>query len=338
MKILVTGCAGFIGFHLAKRMLQAGHEVFGIDNMNAYYDPALKFARLAKLRESSRITSFHFIQMDIEDSDRINHLFDANHFDIVCHLAAQAGVRYSIENPQQYISTNIQGFFNILEACRAHPNIHFVYASSSSVYGKSKQVPYKEDQSTDQPVSLYAATKKTGELMAYAYSDLYGFRTTGLRFFTVYGPWGRPDMAPYLFTDAIIKGDPITLFNDGQMSRDFTYIDDIINGTMQVIQSKSSSVRADVYNIGHSSPVHLLDFISMIEQITGIKAKTINKPMQAGDVETTWADVNHLRDEYNYQPKTSLKDGLSHFIEWYKNYYSVSKVSKFQPLYFHFFS
>lgn len=339
MKILLTGCAGFIGFHLTKRIVSDNHSVVGIDNLNQYYDSSLKYARLAQLgitanefKSGERFyhDNFCFIRMDIEDKKNLDFLFAEEKFDVICHLAAQAGVRYSIENPQQYISTNIQGFFNILECCRYFNVKHLVYASSSSVYGKNKELPYKESDKADMPVSLYAATKKAGELLAHSYSELYGFYTTGLRFFTVYGPWGRPDMAPFLFTEAIIQGKPINVFNQGNMFRDFTYVDDVVNGTYKVLLSEntendlSEKSRFRIYNIGNSAPVKLHDFISIIEKLTGNSAIKENYPMQAGDVEKTWADTSLLRNDFGYTPCVSIEAGLTEFVNWYKGYYITS--------------
>lgn len=336
MKILLTGCAGFIGFHLTRRILLDNHSVVGIDNLNQYYDSSLKDARLAKLgitaneiKYGERIChdNFRFIRMDIEQKEDMESLFAEEKFDVVCHLAAQAGVRYSIENPQQYISTNIQGFFNVLECCRSFNVKHFVYASSSSVYGKNKELPYKESDKADRPVSLYAATKKAGELLAHSYSELYGIYTTGLRFFTVYGPWGRPDMAPFLFTEAIMQGKPIKVFNHGDMLRDFTYVDDVVTGAYRILLSEnpdnspSGKSHFRIYNIGNSSPVKIHDFISIIEKLTGKSAIKESYPMQPGDVKTTWADTSLLRNDHGYTPHISIEKGLAEFVNWYKEYY-----------------
>ena len=341
MNLLITGCAGFIGFHLTKRMLQDGHKVVGIDNMNAYYDPTLKYARLALLKEMRNEYNFQFMQIDVENTTQIQNLFASNQFDTVCHLATQTGARYSAENPQQYISTNIQGTFNILEICRNYPHIHLIYASSSSVYGAKATLPYSETQTTDQPSSLHAATLKSGELMAHAYSELYGIKTTGLRFFTVYGPWGRPDMTPSLFANAIIHHNPIELYNNGDIYRDFTYIDDVINGMALIIKNhplNEQHERANIYNIGHSSPVHLRDFVYTLEQSIGIKALTVDKPMQSGDVLITWADVSHLQNDYGYIPRISLKEGIQSFIRWYKEYTRAYQIPKTKNICFHLFS
>lgn len=339
MKILVTGCAGFIGFHLCKRLLQdRSHDVTGIDNLNSYYDVSLKYARLERLgiasdsvpygvcEKSVYPVNFRFIRLDIEDGKEVENLFAAERFDVVCHLAAQAGVRYSIDNPYQYVSTNIQGFLNIVEACRKYAVGHFVYASSSSVYGKNRDVPYREVDRVDSPVSLYAATKKTGELIAHCYSEIYGLRTTGLRFFTVYGPWGRPDMAPFLFTDAILNDKPVRIFNHGEMFRDFTYIDDIITATYSILLSPASVLKtADtcyrIYNIGNSMPVKIAHFISLLELFTGKEALKEYYPMQAGDVKVTWADVSSLKKDFGYVPSTSLEVGLEKFVNWFIDFY-----------------
>mgnify|MGYP001365476055 CR=1 FL=1 len=337
-KILITGSAGFIGFHLVKSLVDLGHNVIGIDNINDYYDVNLKFARLEQLgisRENAinfnNLSSsdlygeqFQFLRINIEDSKMLSNLFKAQNFDIVCNLAAQAGVRYSIENPFAYSSSNIVGFLNILECCR-HSNIkRLVYASSSSVYGNKRQVPFKENDFVDNPISLYAATKKSNELMAYTYSHLYGFETIGLRFFTVYGPWGRPDMAYFLFTDAILKNRPIKIYNNGNLSRDFTYIDDIIEGINDTLL-KNSNDRSTykLYNIGKSSPVQLLDFIKCIEKKIGIVALKEMLPMQAGDVHQTWADVSKLQNDYDYKSNTSIEMGVENFINWYKTYFKL---------------
>lgn len=332
MKILVTGSAGFIGLHLTERLLAEGHEVVGIDNLNDYYDTALKHARLERLGIGSDLApqsrlyeKFRFRRLDVEDGEGLDRLFGAEGFDAVCHLAAQAGVRYSIENPGQYVSTNLAGFFNILECCRHHPVGHLVFASSSSVYGKNAKVPYSEEDKTDAPVSLYAATKKSNELMAHSYSELYGIRATGLRFFTVYGPWGRPDMAPFLFTSAVLEGRPIRVFNGGDMQRDFTYIDDIAEGTARVLTAPApEGPRFRVYNIGNASPVKLGDFIALVEKFTGRTARREYLPMQPGDVKTTWADVSRLQRDYGYAPSTPLEKGLAAFVAWYKEFYGHS--------------
>jgi UDP-glucuronate 4-epimerase len=337
MKILVTGCAGFIGFHLTRRLLAGGYEVVGVDNLNDYYDPALKAARLAELGigdlpakygKTAASGSFRFIYAGIEDPRLYENHLDGQTFDLVCHLAAQAGVRYSIDNPAKYIASNIDGFFLMLEYCRHHKPRRFVYASSSSVYGNSAAVPYRESDRTDSPVSLYAATKKADEAMAHSYASLYGIRSIGLRFFTVYGPWGRPDMAPFIFTRAILSGEPIRVFNGGRLSRDFTYVDDIIEGVVRVLTREPASEEAlkaqhIIYNIGNSQPVELEDFISAIEDISGRKAVRQELPMQPGDVLTTWADTTLLNRDYAYRPSTPLREGLGEFIKWYRNFYKV---------------
>lgn len=335
MRILLTGAAGFIGMHTAEKLAEKGHEVVGIDNVNDYYDTWLKRDRLKHLglKEgaadddgysiSTKYPNLSFKKMDISDKQALESLTDRGRFDVICNMAAQAGVRYSIENPESYINSNIVGFFNILEFCRHHDVSHLVYASSSSVYGANDKVPYSTNDKTDSPVSLYAATKKSNELMAYAYSKLYGFKATGLRFFTVYGPWGRPDMAPFLFTDAISDGREIKVFNNGDMMRDFTYIDDIVKGLCAVIESVPSHDEAlhNVYNIGNNTPVKLLDFIAEIEEAVGRKARKIFLPMQQGDVQKTWADIEPMRQKFGYSPDFSLKEGITKFVEWYRSYY-----------------
>lgn len=341
MKILVTGTAGFIGFHVTKSLLESGHEVVGLDNINGYYDIKLKFARLKELgiaqinatpfniicsgdKYDSR---FRFVRMNIEDRERLPRLFRKEKFDMVCHLAAQAGVRFSIENPEPYVDSNIVGFLNVLE-CGKNFNIkHLVYASSSSVYGLNKDVPFSVDQKVDTPISLYAATKKSNELIAHTYSYLFKLPTTGLRFFTVYGPWGRPDMALFLFTDAIINNRPIKVFNQGLMERDFTYIDDIANGVRLVVEESMEKRKQQedyylIYNIGNSKSVPLLDFIEALEDNLGKKAVKDFQPLQAGDVLKTWANVKDFSKTYGYQPKTDLKEGIKHFVKWYQSYTS----------------
>ena len=339
MKILVTGAAGFIGFHVSKILLSKGHEVVGLDNINDYYDVNLKFARLNELgidkNDASKFNSlcksktsdFTFVRMNLEDREELPKLFKREKFDVVCNLAAQAGVRYSIENPETYVDSNLVGFLNILECCR-HNNIkHLVYASSSSVYGLNKKIPFSTEDNVDHPISLYAATKKSNELMAHTYSHLFKIPTTGLRFFTVYGPWGRPDMALFLFTDAIVNDRPIKVFNHGNMERDFTYIDDIVEGVVRIIE-KSPSKRIDnnqfykVYNIGNNNSVKLIDFIKEIEINLDKVAMKQMLPMQPGDVEQTWANVDELIKDYDYRPNTSIKDGVKSFIDWFKNYYN----------------
>lgn len=311
--------------HTAERLAAAGHTVVGIDNLNDYYDIQLKLDRLALLGlsandgVSSRFDALSFQRIDISDGTSLEGLFVGEEkFDCVCNLAAQAGVRYSITNPGSYIKSNIEGFFNVLEACRHHQIKHLVYASSSSVYGANTKTPYSVDDKCDSPVSLYAATKKSNELMAHSYSTLYGFRSTGLRFFTVYGPWGRPDMAPYLFTEAIVNGQPIKVFNNGDMMRDFTYIDDIVSGIVSVIEHKFAmdTPLHSVYNIGNNSPTRLMDFISIIEGAIGRDAKKEFLPMQPGDVMTTWADITSTERDFNYHPTTPPEVGIPRFVEW----------------------
>lgn len=339
MKILVTGAAGFIGSKLAYRLSQRGDEVIGLDNMNDYYDVRLKLGRLEECgiisrskrfidgstRESALFPNYRFIKMDLADRGQMDELFKASQFDAVVNLAAQAGVRYSITNPYAYLDSNLVGFMNVLECCRHNSVRHLVYASSSSVYGMNDKVPFSEDDRVDNPVSLYAATKKANELMAHSYSKLYGLPCTGLRFFTVYGPWGRPDMAPMLFATAISRGEPIKVFNNGNLSRDFTYIDDIVEGTIQaldhtpVAENCPNAVPWKIYNIGCSSPVQLMDFISEIENALGIEAKKIFLPMQQGDVLKTYADTSKLERECGYRPSTTLHEGIGRFIDWFKS-------------------
>jgi UDP-glucuronate 4-epimerase len=333
--VLVTGAAGFIGYHLSQRLLNEGNRVVGIDNLNSYYDPFLKESRLKLLTIHDEFT-FH--KIDLADREWIDRLFAIYDFEIVVNLAAQAGVRYSLTNPRAYIDSNITGFSNILEGCRQHPVKHLVYASSSSVYGANTKMPFSVGDNVDRPVSLYAATKKSNELMAHTYSHLYGIPTTGLRFFTVYGPWGRPDMAPILFTQAILAGKSIDVFNYGQMRRDFTYIDDIIEGIIRVMKSipqpnplwinddsnpSSSKAPYKLYNIGNSQPIELLDFIKTLENSLGKTARKNFLPLQAGDVVATYADVTSLMLDVGFQPTTSLKDGIHQFVEWYLNYYQI---------------
>jgi UDP-glucuronate 4-epimerase len=323
MKILVTGAAGFIGMHVCQRLLARGDEVVGIDNLNDYYEVALKEARLAQLTPQP---NFRFVRLDIADRDGLAELFAKEKPQRVVHLAAQAGVRYSLTNPQAYADSNLAGFLNILEACRHHPVAHLVYASSSSVYGGNEKMPFAEDDSVDRPVSLYAATKKANELMAHAYSHLYGIPATGLRFFTVYGPWGRPDMAYFSFARAILAGQPIDVFNHGQLRRDFTYIDDIVEGIIRVLDKPATPEAAAphaahrVFNIGNHEPVALLEFIETLEQALGREAIKVFKPMQPGDVLATFADTAQLQAWVGFSPKTSLKDGIGKFVTWYKGW------------------
>lgn len=322
MKILVTGAAGFIGSRLMDTLAGRGDEVVGIDNLNDYYDVRLKQGRIKEFCTGERK---RFIRMDISDKEALDTLFKEEAFDAVVNLAAQAGVRYSITNPYAYLQSNLAGFLNILEACRNFPVKHLVFASSSSVYGLNTKVPYSEDDKTDSPVSLYAASKKSNELLAHSYAKLYGIPCTGLRFFTVYGPWGRPDMAPMLFATAITKGEPIKVFNGGDMIRDFTYIDDIVEGTVRTLDHIPTAagcpggVPFKVYNIGCSNPVKLMDFIAEIEDAVGRPAEKIFLPMQAGDVYQTNADTTRLEQEVGYKPHVTLHEGISHFISWYKS-------------------
>ncbi len=334
MKILVTGAAGFIGFHTCLKLVSQGHEVYGIDNINDYYDPKLKFDRLKELGlnqaetklfnnevQSAKFNSLRFSRVDLIDNESIDNLFKQEQFEVVCNLAAQAGVRYSLENPKAYIDSNISGFLNILEACRNHKIKHLVYASSSSVYGENKKVPFETTDNVDHPISLYAATKKSNELMAHTYGHLYAFKTTGLRFFTVYGPWGRPDMAYYLFAEAISNDLPIKVFNNGVMERDFTYIDDIVNGVTKIIEKNiDSRDHYKIYNIGNNKTESLQDFITTIEEAIGKDAIKEMYPMQQGDVPRTFADIDKLIDDIDYKPSTSINDGLEKFINWYKKY------------------
>jgi UDP-glucuronate 4-epimerase len=333
MKILVTGAAGFIGFHTCLKLVNQGHEVYGIDNINNYYDPRLKFDRLNELGlsevesklfntevQSTKFNSLLFSRIDLVDYDSIDNLFKQEKFEVVCNLAAQAGVRYSIENPKAYVDSNISGFLNILEGCRNHKVKHLVYASSSSVYGENRKVPFETTDNVDHPISLYAATKKSNELMAHTYGHLYGFKTTGLRFFTVYGPWGRPDMAYYLFAEAISNDKPIKVFNNGEMERDFTYIDDIVNGMIKIIvKNIDSREHYKIYNIGNNKTESLQNFISTIEEAMGKKAIKEMCPMQQGDVPRTFANVNGLIKDYKYSPSTDIKFGIQSFIKWFKS-------------------
>ena len=312
IKVLVTGVAGFIGMHCAQRLLARGDDVVGIDNLSAYYSVELKRDRLKLMQR----LDFH--QADIADASALATVFEKTKPQLVLHLAAQAGVRYSLENPQSYVQSNLVGFANILECCRRHPPQHLVFASSSSVYGTNAKLPWSETDNVDHPVSLYAATKKANELMAHVYSHLYGLNTTGLRYFTVYGPWGRPDMSPMLFARAIMDGKPLQVFNQGDMQRDFTYIDDIVEGTIRVLDKPS---RYAIYNIGNHQPVRLLDYIAALERALGRKAALEMKPMQPGDVKATYADTRALAEAVGFAPATLLGDGLARFAEWFRNYY-----------------
>jgi UDP-glucuronate 4-epimerase len=328
---MITGAAGFIGSTLAKRLLARGDKVTGVDNLNDYYEVSLKEARLARLTSSSH---FSFIKADIADRDVISALFAGNAFDSVVNLAAQAGVRYSIENPAAYIDANLVGFGNILEGCRHNGIGHLVYASSSSVYGSNTKLPFSEKDNVDHPISLYAASKKANELMAHAYAHLYGLPATGLRFFTVYGPWGRPDMALFKFTKGILEGQPIPVYNRGQMVRDFTYVDDIVEGVIRVLDQppgkcggasepdRSASAPWRIYNIGNSSRVQLMDYIQALEKALGRKATLELLPMQDGDVPATQADVSALESDFGYRPQVGVEEGIKRFVEWYRSYYS----------------
>ena len=323
MRILVTGTAGFIGYHVAERLLARGDQVVGLDNLNDYYEPALKLARLRRL---DGLPGFRFVQLDLADRAGMAELFATERFDRVIHLAAQAGVRYSITHPTAYLDSNLTGFGHVLEGCRAQDIAHLVYASSSSVYGGNTKMPFAETDVVDHPVSLYAATKKANELMAHTYSHLYGFPTTGLRFFTVYGPWGRPDMAYHLFTRAILAGEAISVFNHGDMKRDFTYIDDIVEGVLRVLDRPATplgtgSAPYRVFNIGNSEPVQLLDFIGCIERVLGQSATKRLLPMQPGDVPATYASTQSLQDWVGFAPSTPLEEGIGHFVRWYREYY-----------------
>ena len=325
--ILITGAAGFIGFHLARRLLEDGYRVCGIDNLNDYYDVRLKELRLSILKEYS---GFSFAKVDISDKNKVNEVFSVNYPDIVVNLAAQAGVRYSIDNPDAYIESNIIGFYQILEACRhsydacGHPVKHLLYASSSSVYGNQKKTPFSVTDPVDKPVSLYAATKKSDELMAYTYSHLYGIPATGLRFFTVYGPYGRPDMAYFSFSEKIMKGEPIKIFNQGNLYRDFTYVDDIVEGMVRMLNKpplpNAEGDRHKIYNIGNNKPVKLMDFIKTLEEELGKEAIKEYLPMQPGDVYQTYADIEELEADFGYKPSVEIKEGLRKFAEWYKKW------------------
>lgn len=361
MRILITGTAGFIGYHLAKFLLERGDEVIGLDSVNDYYDVNLKYSRLeesgisrndlsyGQLLQSSKYENYQFIRLDLTDHSKLKKVFKTFRFDAVCNLAAQAGVRYSLTNPKAYIDANVTGFANLLECCREHAIRHLVYASSSSVYGLHKEMPFSTSNSADHPVSLYAASKKSNEVMAHAYSHLFQIPTTGLRFFTVYGPWGRPDMALFLFTKAILENKPIDIYNNGFMRRDFTYIDDIVDGIARVVDSPaqcndhwdaknpdpaSSSAPYRIFNIGRGKSVDLMDFVTHIEQKLQMSALKNFMPMQSGDVEDTWADISALNAQMNYLPKTSVAEGIDHFISWYLKFYNIStqNVQKKQPV------
>ncbi len=336
MKVLVTGAAGFIGAHVVQSLLERGDTVVGVDNINDYYDVALKYARLAWIAENPNSQAFRFVKLDVADQLGMQTLFAEEQFDKVVHLAAQAGVRYSIENPHAYISSNVVGFMNVLEGCRHNQVEHLVYASSSSVYGANEAMPFSVNDNVDHPVSLYAASKKANELMAHTYSHLYALPTTGLRFFTVYGPWGRPDMAPIKFTKAILADEPIQVFNYGNHRRDFTYIDDIVSGVIHTLDHTAQSnpnwqgsapdpatskAPWRVYNIGAQTPVHLLSFIETLEQAIGKVAQKELLPMQLGDVQDTFADVESLVKDVGYRPTIDVAEGVRRFVDWYKSYY-----------------
>ncbi|RRT93455.1 NAD-dependent epimerase/dehydratase family protein [Empedobacter falsenii] len=334
--VFITGVAGFIGYHLAEKLIVKNIKVVGIDNINDYYTVQLKYDRLKELGINQEfasnfgqkvLSSKHeekmiFYRMNLEDKESLAQLFKTYSFDAVVNMAAQAGVRYSIENPDAYGQSNLVGFLNILECCRNYNVKKLLYASSSSIYGNSSDVPFSTNQNVDHPISLYAATKKANELMAHAYSHLYNFQTIGLRFFTVYGPWGRPDMAMFLFTDAILNHQPLKVFNHGDLSRDFTYIDDIIQGIDKILEDKNTNEKYQLYNIGNSKPVQLMDFIKEVELSTGEKAILEMYPMQAGDVNQTWADVQELKDKFGYNPHYPVDKGVYNFVQWYRKYYN----------------
>ena len=350
MKILITGSAGFIGFHLANKLTARGDEVVGLDSINDYYDTNVKYGRLSyagidkrdieynRLIKSSKIANYRFIKLQLEDKESLDSLFKLENFDAVCNLAAQAGVRYSIENPMAYINANILGFINILESCRHYEVRNLSYASSSSVYGLNESFPFSTSDNVDHPISLYAASKKSNELLAHTYSHLYGISTTGLRFFTVYGPWGRPDMALFLFTKAALEGKSIDVFNHGEMLRDFTYVDDIVEGVTRVIDNpakpnldwsgiqpdpSTSSAPYKIYNIGNNDPVKLMDFIAAIENTLGKKIKKNMMPLQAGDVPATYANVSDLVQNFDYKPSTPVQKGIDNFVAWYRDFFKV---------------
>lgn len=323
MNILITGAAGFIGYHAAQRLLGEGHHVTGVDNLNSYYDPALKRARLSRL---SGHPGFQFIEADLAQTLAVEAVFAREPYDVILHLAAQAGVRYSLENPHAYTNSNVTGFLNILEGCRHKGIPRLIYASSSSVYGGNTKTPFAVGDPVDTPVSLYAATKRANELMAHTYTHLFGFATTGLRFFTVFGPWGRPDMAPFRFADAIARGARIDIYNYGRMQRDFTYIDDIVEGLVRTIDRPHTGHR--LYNIGNCSPVNLMDFVHALERAFGKRAKRRFMPLQPGDVVATHADVEAFRVYTGFQPSTPVEDGVARFVEWYRSYYGSSSHGK----------
>lgn len=333
-KILITGSVGFIGYHLVCKLIKEGYDVTGVDNINSYYNVKLKYDKLPllgiegnnlwpnQLFQSKKFPNFQFGKIDITDRFQIEELFRKEKFEIVVNLAAQAGVQYSIQNPHTYVENNITGFINLLDAAKTNNVKHFIYASSSSVYGNRDEVPFKETDNVDYPISIYAASKKSNELMAYTYSHLYGLKCTGLRFFTVYGPWGRPDMAPFIFTKNIIEGKEITVFNKGNLERDFTYVNDIVDGVFSVVDKKpNNEYRYNIYNIGNSKPVNLMEFISTIEKILNKKAKIKYEPIRKGDVFKTYASTKKLNEDFGYSPKTEITEGIGLFIDWYKSYF-----------------
>lgn len=321
-KILVTGAAGFIGMHVVLRWIGEGSECVGIDNLNDYYDIRLKHDRLGQVNASRHAERFTFVQCDITDVEALRKLFEEHCFSTVIHLAAQAGIRYSFTHPETYVQVNMVGFFNVLQMCREFNIQHLMYASSSSVYGDSDAEVYREDDRCETPINMYAASKKSNELMAYSYASLYGMQVSGLRFFTVYGPWGRPDMAPMIFADAIIQGEEIALFNGGEMFRDFTYIDDIVDAVIAIAQTPPKQDYS-IYNIGHSDSVHMGEFVRLMQEAFGKDARIVSKPMQKGEVLRTFADVHRLRSDYGFAPKISIAEGLGRFASWYRDYYGV---------------
>lgn len=335
MKILISGVAGFIGFHLAKKLVSQGHTIVGIDNLNTYYEVQLKIDRLKELgveiqleelplKKNREKDNFSFHQIDLTDEEKLNELFLTSGIDLVINLAAQAGVRYSIENPKAYINSNVVGFINILECCKKYNIKELIYASSSSVYGNSDKSPFEETDHVDNPISIYAATKKSNELMAHVYSHLFNIKTIGLRFFTVYGPWGRPDMAPFLFTKAILNNNPINVFNNGDLMRDFTFIDDVVGGIEAVIHKMDAFEKYEIFNIGNNKPVALKDFIDAVETSCGKEAIKVMFPMQEGDVYKTYASIDKLNQLTGYSPETNIREGIHKFVSWYKEYYKIS--------------
>ena len=335
MKILISGVAGFIGFHLAKKLVSQGHTIVGIDNLNTYYEVQLKIDRLKELgveiqleelplKKNREKDNFSFHQIDLTDEEKLNELFLTSGIDLVINLAAQAGVRYSIENPKAYINSNVVGFINILECCKKYNIKELIYASSSSVYGNSDKSPFEETDHVDNPISIYAATKKSNELMAHVYSHLFNIKTIGLRFFTVYGPWGRPDMAPFLFTKAILNNNPINVFNNGDLMRDFTFINDVVGGIEAVIHKMDAFEKYEIFNIGNNKPVALKDFIDAVETSCGKEAIKVMFPMQEGDVYKTYASIDKLNQLTGYSPETNIREGIHKFVSWYKEYYKIS--------------